>query len=307
MTKDPHYYKGTISVCLECYKPKADPIHLISNELESRVAPVALNPEPPKLPSHVHTCPVCLGQTECRTEDEILNCKLPEHVLCHKCKVLPDTDKEYASWAASAQPCPGHACPGCGKTWSHPYSCKSKSKGLCESCATQSTSNIFRPVNIEQIAQNSSATLSGRESSEIMLEHESFVYNLCHDDHNKLLPDWQEKIHEHRRNIQQLIEKFRCKAVATQKKLVEFQMEETSTLSPEERAQYERDAKKKAAGKAVREKSAPKAALLDKKVAYDKMIKGLIESVSKKRPDLPQDEVVKKAEQIYKATMEVDE
>jgi hypothetical protein len=57
----------------------------------------------------------------------------------------------------------------------------------------------------------------------------------------------------------------------------------------------------------VREKSAPKAALLDKKVAYDKMIKGLIESVSKKRPDLPQDEVVKKAEQIYKATMEVDE
>ena len=314
-SSQPHAYSGTLLVCLTCYRPKSDNIHAAAcKDLESHISPSALELTPPKIPSHKHTCPVCMKESQHLTSNGLpdpdvnLSCNAPEHILCISCSKLPEEDKSYASWAVEVIPdkptvlCVGHSCPGCGIMWKHDYACKSKSKGMCEQCATQSTANIFRPVAIEQIAQTSSEVLSGRERVETMIEHEAFVYSLCHDmQTNKLLPDWQEKIHEHRRNIKQMIEKLRCKEISTSKKTVDFEMEDTMYLTPEERESYERAARrgKVKAGKKVNgvdaAASTKPAKTVDPQKAYQDLIKSCLADVRSRNPKLSEDEVVKRA------------
>ena len=362
----PHPYKGTLLVCLTCYRPKVDALHQASiseANLESRVMPSCLTVKHevtdanvrgfnvPIIPSHTHICTVCLVGYKHKNEDDTLNCNLPHASICAKCKLLPEKDREYAEWSnftsATAQllpethvhtcrkcdksethvltncklpevvtcancagkTCPSHKCPSCQTTWKHDHCCKSISNGLCEKCATQSTSNIFRPIEIEQLAQTSGEVISGREHKEIELQNEIVVYNLCHDDiTHALLPDWQEKIHAHRRNQKQLIERYRIGELSTMKKLVDFQNEQTSTLTPEEREAWEKAAKKKqrAAGKEVSTSKDSKPAITDAQKAYNTLIKDLCNQVKKKRPNLSEDEVIQAAEKRYKLMNEED-
>ena len=363
----PHAYKGTLLVCLTCYRPKVDALHQASvneSKLESRVMPSCLTvkQEPtdanvrgfitPIIPKHSHICPVCLEEHSHANEDDTLNCNLPHTTLCLKCKSLPEKDREYAEWSnlasvsqslpvahshtcrkcdkteihnlancklpelvvcanCAGKTCPSHKCPSCQTTWKHDHCCKSVSNGLCEKCATQSTASIFRPVEIEQLAQTAGEVISGREHKEIELQNEVLVYNLCHDEvTHTLLPDWQEKIHAHRRNQKQLIERYRIGELSTMKKLRDFQNEQTSTLTLEEREAWEKAAKKKqrAAGNnttALLSKDS-KPAVTDAQKAYNTLIKDLCNQVKKKRPGLSDDEVVKAAEKRYKLMNEED-
>jgi len=183
----------------------------------------------------------------------------------------------------------------CGKDASH--------KALCTKCAEQSTANIFRPVEIEQIAQLSTECLSGREKKEIEVHNEALCWSITHDAQtNKLLPDWQEKLHKHIFNQQQLIERYRTAVLTSSKCRVAYQAEEMTTLTPEERETYERQAKRRKKQQADPAKQTDKQPATqpakqadEAKSAYNKLIKSLADQIRKKRPSLSDDEVIQAA------------
>jgi hypothetical protein len=98
-----------------------------------------------------------------------------------------------------------------------------------------------------------------------------------------------------------MIEKLRCKEVTTSKKNVDFEMEDTMYLTPEERESYERAARR---GKAKADKKvngvdaaalAKPAKVVDPQKAYQDLIKSCLADVRSRNPKLSEDEVVKRA------------
>ena len=230
---------------------------------------------------HTHTCRKC-GESKPHKLDK---CKLPELIICVSC---------------SGKVCPGHKCPACHATWKHDYICATKQEGLCTKCASQNATDIFRIPNVEQIAQVSSEVLTGRERKEIELQQEVLCYNLCYDPvTHKLLDNWQELINEHKRNIKRLIERYRIGELTASASTMKFQREEFSTLSPEEIAQYKRNAKKGKQPKEPKDPKEPKNTQQVAKDAHAKLMADLCRQVRLRRPNLPEDEILKKAETQY--------
>lgn len=338
--KEPHPYKGSISVCLDCYKPKSDRLHqpfVSTDKLESRIAnPGTKAPdEPVLLPTHSHTCEAC-NKTETHTN---LECKLPTKVLCYSCSIIPGnmlhlavektcgenltpnhpvchTDLKYNGLdmsgeirASVIQTCPGHKCPGCQTTWCHDHVCNSTANGLCVDCAQQSTANIFRPSNIEQIAQTASTVLTGSEVSQLTSQYDAHIHSMCHGEDGTLKTDWQEIIHNHRRNLMQIMEKTRIHMMRTNKKTADYQMDECVNLTDEERADYEKSARRGRTIKETKAKTAkqPVIQAIDPAEAYQKLIKSLVGQVRSKRPGISDDEAVIRASKMADAMKAIEE
>jgi hypothetical protein len=306
-----HQYEGTLLVCLKCYRPKSDPVHQNGIQpLESRVSPPALNSSTTKA-IHSHTCESC-GKTEAHND---VDCLLPPTVLCESCRLMPAVqfDRMLEIEAVSHKPapitCSGHICPVCHTSWTHDYSCKTDKKtGLCPACASQTAADISRPNEIEQIAMTEGQILSGSERAGIMIEHDSVVYNLCHGSDGNLVSDWQEKIHEHRRNLKQMIEKLRCKEMSSSRMLAKIQTEEATKLTPEEREQFLRDARRGRQTKAsARPKDESKPKVVDQAKLFQDLCKQLGNQIRVKRPDLSSDEVIRRAEERARKMQEEDE
>ena len=88
-------------------------------------------------------------------------------------------------------------------------------------------------------------------------------------------PDWQELVHIHIRDLEQIIEKCRIKVLDTRKMMTDELAKEMVKLSPEERAQYLRDAAKQK--REPKEPKEPKK--VDEKAAYQKMMKNLMTGI----------------------------
>ena len=324
----PHTYEGTLLVCLKCFEPKSSAKHTISHELESRHSLPAMratgqmNHEAERLPSHVHICPVCETTQTCNQ----LDCSQAERTICALCAqfgpIEPEPEVEQIiikPAPADLKPvdqvtCPSHTCPKCDEVWKHDYDCKKdrKHSALCVDCASQSAVLINRPNEIEQLAMTSGSLIPGSEASNIMLDYDNVIYELIHlsgSDPRPLKSDWQELIHKDRYQLKQIIERLKCKMQSNSRMMMKVQTEEVTKLSPEEREQYERDARrakqKPATSKGEKSSSTPK--VIDQKKAYNDMIKNLGAQISAKRPKLSSDEVVRLAEERYKKLQEEEE
>jgi hypothetical protein len=317
----PHKFKGNTALCLQCFRKKEDPSanHLLSNELESRVMPMAINLDKPKQVFHTHSCPNC----SCNWSHE--ECDLPKTILCENCKVIPSFVLNDIVTQDLPRPllqlqklCAGHICSSCSRNWEHTKEecagkqCKSGRKsGQCKDCAGQTVVIGNRANEIDQIAQTSGEVVTGKERVEAQLDGEIRLFNLLHNQDGKILDNFLEIAHVHFRSLRQMQEKLKCLEIGGRKRLMEIQTEEFSKLTPEEQEQYERDAKKK--GKREKEKEKengkPGATTLgtDKNAAYNKMMKDIANSVRSKKPNLSQDEVLKEAEKRYKRMIEDDD
>ena len=101
----------------------------------------------------------------------------------------------------------------------------------------EDTAEIYRPNDVIRMAQI--RHLPGRQIAEIMLAHEQFV---CLEFNTK--PNWDELYLNHFIEIEKKIEAFKAKLIASRGQYVRKRVEEATKLTPEEREQYKRDARK---------------------------------------------------------------
>ena len=318
--KQPHQYRGSLIICLDCNLPRNNPIHITLDAAQTIEARNAAQVAVDTIPVHRHVCTRCSGVWVHEKSEDNMNCSLSEHTLCTTCESRTDafsqaypllsviTDSNAI--AEQENHCKGHVCPVCGSTWQHDYACSNKPiNTACEKCATQSTSETFRQTNIQQLAQTSSQVLHPREVIEMLVQYDAVIWNMSHDPVTKaLLPDGLEKIHVERRNLQQLQEKLQHKAIRIRKLEVDFQNELMTTLSEDEKAQYKRDAKKKekAADSPDKPKKERTSNVPDAKELYNKLIKNLADEIRTRRPNMKADELLAAAERRYKLMNEED-
>jgi ABC-type transporter lipoprotein component MlaA len=187
---------------------------------------------------------------------------------------------------------------------------------LCIACAQQTAVIVNRPVEIEQIAMTGSQNLSGQERCGIISEHTSVVYLMIHDANNQLKDNWQELLHEHIRNMEVIMEKFKVKCLNTRRILTDETAKELTKLSPDERAQYVRDANKvqrqlksEAANPEKKEKAEAKEKA-DSQKAYKKMMASLLADTRTRRPQATDDElqkIVDKKMKLYQDALESED
>lgn len=256
---------------MRCFKPKADSIHDFHariydspNHANLHIGPIADCPG--------HQCKVCA-----RFVTHDYKCNLAEHV-----KVLcTEHDKNII--------CSGHECNLCHEIWKHDYTCGKTGQGLCKKCASQAAAEINRPKSIEEIKVSADSPLTGREWSELLAEHDNFVvFELIHDSSNgnAVRDDWQDRVSAHIMDLKRKMEILRVKLQATTRAKARQETEDLTKLSPEEIAQYRRDAAKlkiKSEPKIKKEKD-------DKKKAWEKVIKGLIATYKTMNPKLTDEE-----------------
>lgn len=114
----------------------------------------------------------------------------------------------------------------------------------------QQSAEISRQQDIAYIKDHQKH-MTGRDIAERLLQHEEFV---CLNFNDK--PNWADLYEAHQIDLEKKIEQFRCDLMATRKALTKKRMEETTKLTPEERAQYLRDQKKKEKKTAAEEEKA---------------------------------------------------
>jgi len=302
---------GMLNSCLVCFRPISDPIHDLTPKITGFTTQES---EPVALDVLNATTPTGLTKETFEQTVGSFDVFRPVSDPTRDPGPFPGENEFIADPVSldkqeeisKADPnCKGHTCPACHKDWFHNYACGRPidSQGLCIQCAQQDAVIVNRPTEIEQIAQLSSTVLSGADRAGIIVEHTSTVYLLTHDDNNSLKENWQELLHEHIRNIEQIIEKLRIKQLNTRKIINDISAQELIKLSPEERAQYMRDAAKAAKNKdkekSTTEKKPKTEKVIDAKEAYAKMIKDLMTSVRRRRPAANDDEIRRIAEKQY--------
>jgi hypothetical protein len=224
----PHIYAGNLVICLTCLKPKDHANHYIG--VQPKDNPFQ-NKEVIKDHSFVGTgqiCGLCL-----RSSDTCI------HVLqAQEPRILNSNGHKM-------QLCDGHSCPKCKKITTHDYKCGHSRDVLCSDCAQDSSQSINRKRDLENLLKESESPLTGQEWATIQVEHKDFVlHKLIRTKDGVLKPDWQEIVENHIRFLDKEQEVRKAQKQAAKLALKEVQFEEFTKLSPEEKAQYERDAKK---------------------------------------------------------------
>ncbi len=191
--------------------------------------------------------------------------------------------------------CPGHKCAKCNHNWFHNYVCKRSDRAItdtiCQKCIGDSSVLINRMSDLDRIANQERIT--PREAKEIEIEHESFlVLNIFHDPKTGLdNPNWLEDWTVMYKNFELMIEKIKIKQSSMMKGKAQKQLEENTKLSPEERMQYERDAKK-------RKKTDDLAMANDKeakKKAYERTLKSIAATLRASVPGLSEEKSIELA------------
>jgi hypothetical protein len=324
---------GALKTCLKCFHLETDDIHTVSEsneETELRIQKehaisnrdIALaNAERAKKLAFVVPGSV-LSHNSTEPEPE-LPPEVPEILPDEIVDVLkfdvfqPDNDhkdpgalpqENEIALPVVARICKGHECPDCHRDWFHDYECGKAGQGLCQACATQAAVVINRPVELEQLAQLASQNLSGQDRAEIITTHTSVVYNMIRDNKGEIRPDWQEVVHVHIRDLEQIIEKCRIKVLNTRKMMTDELAKEMVKLTPEERAQYMRDAAKQ--NRAKEPKEPKEAKPVDEKALYQKMMKDLMSGIkiraTKAGKSFSDDEIQKIAEKQYKLQQDME-
>jgi len=311
-----HEFKpfGAMTCCMICFKLKSDPIHDLTphvtciatsdtKDLTSRITPdldILAQPDLASLSIFQPIDPSLPGDPGPVEGENDLICQ------------------PVSSDAIVSTGCLGHTCPDCKRDWFHDYACEKSPKhtGLCIACAQQTAVIVNRPVEIEQIAMTASQNLSGQERCGIISEHTSVVYLMIHDANNQLKDNWQELLHEHIRNMEVIMEKFKVKCLNTRKILTDETAKELTKLSPDERAQYVRDANKvqrqlksEAANPEKKEKAEAKEQAGSQK-AYKKMMASLLADTRTRRPQATDDElqkIVDKKMKLYQDALESED
>ena len=163
-------------------------------------------------------------------------------------KIYVSNDVGVIEQIAVQMICSGHECARCKQVFTHDYECNihdGKRQILCTKCAGDSASLINRPDDIKRIEKDAHILTTPRETIEQRTEHIDFVQlNIFKlpdgSDNPNYLADWQ----KHYDNLQRFIEKYRNYQSAALQAKADKQLEDNTKLSPEEREQYERDAKK---------------------------------------------------------------
>jgi len=261
---------GSLKTCLKCFHLETDDIHNFVSDI--RVVTVEISSDG----NHPGQADNLAVQADPDLKGFDIFKPIPPDIDPGPVEGENDLITETVSAPPASTPlCGGHECPDCKKDWFHDYACESVAKGLCAVCAQQTAVIINRPVEIEQLAQLQSQNISGQDRAEIITTHTSVVYNMIRDDKGEIRPDWQELVHIHIRDLEQIIEKCRIKVLNTRKMMTDELAKEMVKLSPEERAQYLRDAAKQK--REPKEPKEPKK--IDEKAAYQKMMKDLMTGI----------------------------
>lgn len=262
-----HEFKrfGSLKTCMICFRLETDSIHVVSavvhtilvndsKDLHSLITPAldVLNAQVNETKDYAIFRPPMPDEDPgpLPAEFDDIQEEFPVEI-----ETKPVEQKQDRSLSEQTL-CPTHTCSKCQALWAHSYICNKPANldGLCINCARQDAVIINRPVDIEQIAQTAAPNLTGQEVAEIRLGHENTVWNLIHNPDGSDRPDWIERLNDHRRNLERMIESLRVELVNESKMRVDKLTEDMQKLSPEEREQYKRDAGKKAAGKTVKQK-----------------------------------------------------
>ncbi len=274
-----HECKGLV-ICSICLKPITNAATL-ANEVVQIQATSVPEVKPVILKRHLYTSTCC---------------SKPEHDPIH---IKPEPKKEQQvklyreDNALSPSLCAGHKCPSCSSIWTHNYFCGNERPGLCFRCASQTSVEINRPSNLEEIQKT--RYITGRESQEIKVEHDAFVYNMTHNGDHSLKEDWQQKLSDHILNMQQMIERLNNKISASHQRKASNQMEEMSKLSPEERESYlsasrrQKKVKTEAASKEKQKKSETREYMVNKMAA----------SLMVMNPKLSKEKALERANKAY--------
>lgn len=281
MSNAPHIYEaGLLGLCRVCRKAKVTGNHVSQDNMTDEGCP------------NLHTCIVCKANTsdECATCHEYV-CKScsSKHLNGHE-PVKPKQIKEEKPEEVK-KPCPGHPCPECGNDWKHPYDCnkeRTQTKGLCRNCSQQAASEINRPKSIEVIKKESESPLTGREEAELFNRTYDFaVKNLIYDPDGKERADWNDRVQKFIDAKLRIQHELRIELSAARKAQVKKQTDDLSKLSPEEIAQYKRDAAKLKKPKEKKNgEAAPAKTSDERQKAHKKVLKGLCDMLLMMNPQL---------------------
>jgi len=245
-------------LCKLCLKPKLDELHLenLGPEDFTNVKPPAEVPRSP----------------------EIVYEKPPNNSIENRIKsAAPETNQPD---------CYGHTCPVCNVRWSHDYKCW---PGTQESLACPMhfgtvMSEIKRLDDITELikpSENEAAFLASQR-----IEHESFVKLQV----NKLSYDeFEQWCAAHIRSLRALIEQYNNKIYATRSVVAGRRRLEESKLTPEERDDYLRKAKRQ-------KKIDLDAAKTKAKQSWDEQKKSLLKAVGNN-----EDKAIEILKNVYKS------
>jgi hypothetical protein len=217
----PHEFKQHFlipEICSICRKPAQDALHQAGQpqtnnpivDKPPQPAPPAETKEHTQASTHASNCPACRALK--KFQDETL--------------------------------CIGHICVQCGKEWLHDYKCNKPRnlEAICQNCISQNNVEIHRPEFVLQIEKNGKNILSGQEQAEEFIKHEARIDLMIYDYSGNLLPNYEEILLVHIEGLRKIIERAVIGTHVAGRKILKVKEIETSKLTPEEQAQYKRDA-----------------------------------------------------------------
>lgn len=293
----PHIYeKGFLNLCKHCKKSMSDKIH--SSQIEQAGQNIS---EVKREIAHFHKCVLCGREHYC----EVIDCKILDKFMC-ECKDIPGNLLNHAiNNGEGPVKCIGHSCPSCKKQVIHDYECKKPAnlEILCESCSSQASIESHRNELLNDIKSN--GELTNQERAEIRLTHESRVNLMIRNTDGSLKDDWNEILTVHINGLRKIQEQIRIHEQVSHKAKIQAGHEEykndVAKLSPEEKAQYDRDAKKFKEKR--KQKSQPEK--IDQKKVYDNAVNMMVQSLMASNPKISKLAAKQQAEKMFKRPEEM--